>query len=72
MTLNFLEQNFRSSPNQPDCAKYKNITEEFPLLEAYMAALTGGPVGPSDMIGTANTTIIMATWLVWPLNEGPH
>ena len=55
-------QDFRTSPNQPDCVKKKNTTENFSILEAYSAAMVGGPVGPSDMVGTANATIIMATW----------
>ena len=29
-----------------------------------MASLAGGPVGPSDMIGTADAQLLMATWSV--------
>ena len=36
-------------------------TEPYPVLEAYVAALSGGPVGPSDTVGGANGTLIMAT-----------
>ena len=56
-------QNFRTSSNQPDCVHDKNgMVEHAPALEAYAAVLSGGPVGPSDQIGTANVTLIMATW----------
>ena len=40
------------------------MTEGYPALETYVAVLSTGPVGPSDQIGTANKTLIMATWLV--------
>ena len=40
------------------------MTEDYPALETYMAVLSTGPVGPSDQIGTANKTLIMATWSV--------
>lgn len=36
--------------------------ESAPALEAYAAVLSGGPVGPSDQVGRANTSLIMATW----------
>ena len=39
------------------------MTEMYPALETYVSALSGGPIGPSDQIGTANITLIMATWL---------
>ena len=42
------------------------MTEGYPALETYVAALSTGPVGPSDQIGTANKTLIMATWSVMP------
>ena len=38
------------------------MAEATPALEAYVAVLSGGPVGPSDQVGTANVTLIMATW----------
>lgn len=58
-----LFQNFRTSSNQPDCKQYKGgMAEATPALEAYVAVLSGGPVGPSDQVGTANVTLIMATW----------
>lgn len=38
------------------------MVEPYPALETYVAALSGGPVGPSDQIGTENKTLIMATW----------
>ena len=55
-------QNFRTSASQPDCKKFHEMTESYPALETYVAALSGGPVGPSDQMGTANVTLIMATW----------
>ena len=59
----FYVQNFRTSSNQPDCKQYKGgVVEYTPALEAYVAVLSGGPVGPSDQVGTANVTLIMATW----------
>lgn len=41
------------------------MSEMYPALEAYVSALSGGPVGPSDQIGTANVSLIMATWYVF-------
>jgi len=32
------------------------------MLETYVASLAGGPVGPGDMIGTADAQLLMATW----------
>ena len=40
------------------------MTEGYPALETYVAVLSTGPVGPSDQIGTANKTLIMAAWSV--------
>ena len=40
------------------------MTEGYPALETYVAVLSTAPVVPSDQIGTANKTFIMATWLV--------
>ena len=40
------------------------MTEGYPALETYVAVLSTAPVGPSDQIGTANKTLIMATWSV--------
>ena len=56
--------NFRTSSSQPDCKKFSNMNEDYPALETYVAVLSTGPVGPSDQIGTANKTLIMATWSV--------
>ena len=55
-------QNFRTSMTQPSCHPYTSMVEPYPALETYVAALSGGPVGPSDQIGTENKTLIMATW----------
>lgn len=38
------------------------MVESTPALEAYAAVLSGGPVGPSDQVGKANKSLIMATW----------
>ena len=40
------------------------MTEGYPALETYVAVLSTAPVGPSDQIGTANKTLIMAPWSV--------
>ena len=40
------------------------MTEGYPALETYVAVLSTAPVGPSDQIGTANKTLIKATWSV--------
>ena len=59
----WLSQNFRTSSNQPDCHVYRGgKIESYPAVETYAAVLSSGPVGPSDQIGTANVTLIMATW----------
>lgn len=56
-------QDFRTSSNQPDCHNYTGgNVESTPAIEAYAAVLSGGPVGPSDQVGMANVTLIMATW----------
>ena len=40
-----------------------NINDEsYPELEVTVAALSGGPVGPSDRYDLFNKTLIMATW----------
>ena len=58
-----ISQDFRTSSNQPDCRHYRGGTVELtPAIEAYVAVLSGGPVGPSDQVGAANVTLIMATW----------
>ena len=62
INYSFYLQNFRTSSEQPDCHKYSTMTEMYPALETYVSALSGGPIGPSDQIGTANITLIMATW----------
>ena len=58
----FLFQDFRTSTVEPSCSRKFDNIEHAPVLEAYVASMTGGPVGPSDMIGKADTTLIMATW----------
>ena len=53
-------QNFHTSTVESGCHNKEN--EPAPALETYVAALSGGPVGPSDHIKMANRTLIMATW----------
>ena len=53
-------QNFHTSVVEKGCHNTEN--EPAPALETYAAALSGGPVGPSDHILKANRTLIMATW----------
>jgi len=38
--------------------------ENYPELEVTVAALSGGPVGPSDRYNLFNRTLIMATWYI--------
>lgn len=52
------KDDFHSTSVQTHC---QFGTEPYPALEAYVAALSGGPVGPSDTVGGANKTLIMAT-----------
>ena len=48
---------------QPDCHKYSaTMSKMYPALETFVAALSGGPIGPSNQIGTANISLVMATW----------
>ena len=61
-SLSLSLQNFRTSSYQSDCASKYHTNETSTTLETYVATMTGGPVGPSDMIGTANVTLINATW----------
>ena len=62
MTRSLGPQTFRTSSEQPDCYQYSAMSEMYPVLETYVSALSGGPIGASDQIGTANATFIMATW----------
>ena len=52
------KDNFHSSPIEKGC---KTLPEPYPALETYVSALSGGPIGPSDAVGGANKTLIMAT-----------
>ena len=60
-TLDFL-LNFHTAVYEKGCHNIQNETS--PALETYSAALSGGPIGPSDHILMANRTLIMATWYV--------
>lgn len=53
------KDNFHTTSTQAKC-KFTD-KEPNPVLETYIAALSGGPVGPSDAVGGANKTLIMAT-----------
>ena len=53
------KDNFHTTSNQTKCKFTER--ELNTLLETYVAALSGGPVGPSDSVGGANKTLIMAT-----------
>ena len=59
MGLAAFKDNFHTTSNQAKCA-FTN-PEPYPELETFVAALTGGPVGPSDTVGGANKDLIMAT-----------
>jgi len=50
---------FHTEMFEDDC-KFK-LPEPFPELQTYVAALTGGPVGPGDSIGNTNKDLIMKT-----------
>ena len=53
-------QNFHTAVVEKGCHNTQN--EPAPALETYTAALSGGPIGPSDHVLLANKTLIMATW----------
>ena len=52
------KDNFHSSPIEKGCM---TLPEPYPALETYVSAISGGPIGPSDAVGGANKTLIMAT-----------
>ena len=54
------KDNFRSSTGQ-GAAYYWFLPEANPWEEALVAAMSGGPVGPSDMIGMSDRDLIMKT-----------
>ena len=56
------KDNFHTVSEQQDCRF--TAPEPYPALETYVAALSGGPVGPSDSVGMANKTLIMATCMM--------
>ena len=49
---------FVTSSSQTLC---KFGSEPYPALETYVAALSSGPMGPSDTVGHANRTLVLAT-----------
>jgi len=53
------KDNFHTTPQEEGCKFTKS--EAYPELETYMAALSAGPVGPSDAADGANKMLIMAT-----------
>ena len=52
------KDDFHTLSNEPNC---KFNPEPYPALETFVAALSGGPVGPSDTATSFNKTLIMAT-----------
>jgi hypothetical protein len=53
------KDNFHTAVVEKGCHNTQN--EPAPALETYAAALSGGPIGPSDHVLLANKTLIMAT-----------
>lgn len=57
-------ESYCSGPLHADCQKssrYPLAHEPFPEVQAAVALLTAGPVGPGDKIGAANKSLLMAT-----------
>ena len=54
------KDDFHTSENEEDGCK-STTPELYPELETYIAALSGGPVGPSDTASGPNSTLILAT-----------
>lgn len=52
------KDDFHSTSVQAHC---QFGTEPYPSLETYVAALSAGPIGPSDTVGETNKTLVMAT-----------
>jgi hypothetical protein len=55
------KDNFWTTENQPGCIYPSGCVEPNPELQTLVAALSCGPVGPSDMIGSINKTRVMQT-----------
>eukprot|EP01113_Clastostelium_recurvatum_P038251 TRINITY_DN569_c0_g1_i3.p1 TRINITY_DN569_c0_g1~~TRINITY_DN569_c0_g1_i3.p1 ORF type:complete len:418 (-),score=101.55 TRINITY_DN569_c0_g1_i3:227-1480(-) len=59
------KDDFWTTESQPNCynmdGRGTHCTEPNTILQTLSAALTAGPVGPSDMIGKMNRTLIMHT-----------
>ena len=53
------KDDFHTSENEDGCRF--TTPESYPELETYIAALSGGPVGPSDTASGPNSTLILAT-----------
>ena len=54
---NFLKQNFHTIMSEAGCCNKSD-----PKLEVIVAALSGGPVGPSSRYDLFNKIPTMATW----------
>jgi len=54
------KDDFWTTQDQPGC-RYNPCVEPNPVLETLAAALTAGPIGPSDSIGKLNIDLIMKT-----------
>ncbi|KAK6196067.1 hypothetical protein SNE40_001362 [Patella caerulea] len=53
------KDNFWSSADQPGNPKYPDLKETHAELQAAVATLSTGPVGPGDMINKTNATLVM-------------
>ena len=62
MYMSSFLQTFHTTSVEKGCYNLQN--EPSPALQTYVAALSGGPIGPSDHVGMANRTLILATWCV--------
>jgi hypothetical protein len=54
------KDDFWTTSDQPGC-KYSSCTEPNPVMQTLVAALSAGPVGPSDSIGKLDVDLIMKT-----------
>ncbi|KAJ8299957.1 hypothetical protein KUTeg_021476 [Tegillarca granosa] len=50
---------FWTTTNQPGNPKYPTITEPYPSLEALVATLSTGPVGPGDKVNSTDVEMLM-------------
>ncbi|KAJ8299893.1 hypothetical protein KUTeg_021412 [Tegillarca granosa] len=64
---------FWTTTNQPGNPKYPTITEPYPSLEALVATLSTGPVGPGDKINSTDVDMLMryVCKMAIPDSDGP-